>query len=185
MITQRDDEKFKELILYVAERSEGDANFGATKLNKLLFYIDFLAYLYHGKPISGHEYQKLPYGPAPRQLLPIQCEMESNGEIAVRNCDFGGYCQNRILALRPADPNVFSTVEIDLVGKVIQIFWNYSARAISDQSHGLLLYALMDEGETIPYEVALIGKREMTDKEIEIGIALEEEANYWRNRNAA
>jgi hypothetical protein len=39
-----DDEKLRELILYVSTLSKDDDNFGATKLNKLLFYADFLAY---------------------------------------------------------------------------------------------------------------------------------------------
>ena len=33
--------KFRELILNISEQSEGDSTFGAVKLNKLLFYIDF------------------------------------------------------------------------------------------------------------------------------------------------
>jgi hypothetical protein len=36
-----DDEKLRELILYVSTLSENDPNFGAAKLNKLLFYTDF------------------------------------------------------------------------------------------------------------------------------------------------
>ena len=35
-------DKFRELILYIAQESEGDPNFGATKLNKILFFCDFL-----------------------------------------------------------------------------------------------------------------------------------------------
>lgn len=41
---QTDDRKMKELILYLASRSEEDPRFSATKLNKLLFYCDFTAY---------------------------------------------------------------------------------------------------------------------------------------------
>jgi hypothetical protein len=59
-----DREKLRELILHVARRSEGDIAFGVTKLNKLLFFIDFLACLRFGKPITGEEYQKLDNGPA-------------------------------------------------------------------------------------------------------------------------
>ncbi len=53
-----DDIKLRELVLYLATLSEGDATFGKVKLNKLLFYADFNAYLKFGKPITGHEYQK-------------------------------------------------------------------------------------------------------------------------------
>lgn len=50
------DEKLKELILYITIRSEGDRHFDSDKLKKLLFFSDFLAYLYFGEPITGHEY---------------------------------------------------------------------------------------------------------------------------------
>jgi hypothetical protein len=40
-----DGQKFKELILYLSDRSGDDADFGSTKLNKLLFFCDFRAIL--------------------------------------------------------------------------------------------------------------------------------------------
>src|SRR4051794_11181803 len=78
-----DDRKFRELVLYLAERSEGDKHFGATKLNKLLFYADFVYYLYFGNSITGHTYQKLEHGPAPRALKPIVAAMEGDGDAKV------------------------------------------------------------------------------------------------------
>jgi len=49
---KRDDTKLKELILLLARESEGDPHFGATKLNKELFYTDFLAYLNFGQAVT-------------------------------------------------------------------------------------------------------------------------------------
>ena len=66
------DEKLAELMLYISMKSESDETFGATKLNKLLFYADFIAYLKLKKPITGAEYQCIERGPAPRSLLPIR-----------------------------------------------------------------------------------------------------------------
>src|SRR2546425_884388 len=81
---QQGDEKLAEMILHIAQLSEGDEPFGATKLNKILFYCDFLSYLYHGKPITGQEYQKLPNGPAPRRLVPVLQYLESVQDIKQR-----------------------------------------------------------------------------------------------------
>ena len=47
------DAKLRELILYVAERCENDPDFGALKLNKILFNADFIAYALTGKAITG------------------------------------------------------------------------------------------------------------------------------------
>jgi len=44
----QDDEKLRELILYLADNSNGDESFGALNLNKHLFYADFYAYVYLG-----------------------------------------------------------------------------------------------------------------------------------------
>lgn len=53
---QPDDDKFKELILFICERSEGDSPFGAIKLNKLLFFTDFVSYSRFGHAVTWHEY---------------------------------------------------------------------------------------------------------------------------------
>jgi len=66
------EEKLAELILYVCHKSEADERFGATKLNKILFYSDFAAYRQLGQPITGADYQNLEEGPAPRKLPPIR-----------------------------------------------------------------------------------------------------------------
>ncbi len=58
-------DKFSEMIIYISDLSNDDSTFGLTKLNKLLFYSDFVHFAYHGTPISGQKYQKLPHGPAP------------------------------------------------------------------------------------------------------------------------
>ena len=69
-VFKQDIDKFKELILYVCEKSATDPNFGATKLNKILFLSDFWAYAYCGRPITGVEYMKLRFGPAPEGVRP-------------------------------------------------------------------------------------------------------------------
>src|SRR5215467_9574991 len=80
---QPNDEKFKELILYIASHSEDDPAFGATKLNKLLFFADFITYLRLGHPITGQEYQRLENGPAPRRMLPAKAELLLDNDIAI------------------------------------------------------------------------------------------------------
>ena len=51
--------KFTELILLVAERLRSDLSGGATKLNKVLFFAEFIHVRRTGRPISGAEFQKL------------------------------------------------------------------------------------------------------------------------------
>ena len=173
-----DNTKLRELVLYVAVLSEGDPAFGKVKLNKLLFFADFTAYLMFGKPITGHEYQKLQKGPAPRQLLPVIPALEippgDDPDIAVRESTFYGYKQYRPLALRPPNMDIFAFKESELVKELVENFKGKTAMTMSDQSHLFIGWQLAKIGETIPYETALVSFREPNDTEIMAGLELQE-----------
>lgn len=160
--------KFRELILYISEQSEGDRTFGAVKLNKLLFYADFLHYAYYGKSITGQEYFKLPHGPAPRRLLPVTNDMEMCGDITYRNREYYGKKQKRLFAKRDPNLDVFSAKELDLVHRVIESFKHTNARDISSESHEFAGWIFAKEKETIPFAVALVGVRKPTETEIKL-----------------
>jgi hypothetical protein len=151
-----DNGKLKELILFICQRSLGDPRFGATKLNKLLFYTDFFAYLSLGNAITWQPYQKLKNGPAPRRLLPLLEEMRDSGDAAQARHQYFGREQIRTIALRDSDLSKFSAQEIALVTEVIDYFWESNASQMSDFSHEFRGWKLAADGEDIPYEVALI-----------------------------
>jgi hypothetical protein len=156
-----DDDKMRELILLIAQASEGDAPFGATKLNKLLFYIDFQAFVDLGAPITGHEYQRLPNGPAPKQLIPISKRMQANKECAIAERKYFGRTIKRTVALRGPNLEKFTASEVDIAYKTIKRFWGVDAKGVSDHSHRFFGWGLAADNETIPYEAALVnrGKR--------------------------
>ncbi len=152
------DDKFRELLLLIARESEGDDSFGAIKLNKLLFYADFRAYVKFGKSITGQLYQRLTNGPAPRKLLPIRREMIRNRECAIATRDYFGRNQKRVIALREPDLSEFTGDEVSLVQNVIRDFWEKDAKQMSDKSHRFIGWKLAKENETIPYDVALVAR---------------------------
>ena len=53
------DVRLREMILYIARRSEGDKLFDEEKLTNLLFFADLEAYRRLGQTISGQDYLKL------------------------------------------------------------------------------------------------------------------------------
>ncbi len=166
------EKKFRELILLICARSQGDKKFGATKLNKLLFYSDFCAYLSFDKPITGQQYFKLPNGPAPRRLKPIVAKMQEAEELAYQETEFHGHLQKKPIALRQPDVSVFTPQEIDLVHNMIKKYWNYTASEISDKSHLFLGWKVAREQEEIPYSTALVGNRKPTIEEQAYGLEL-------------
>jgi hypothetical protein len=165
--------RFRELIVYVAQLSESDDKFGATKLNKLLFYIDFMAYRHFGKSITTQRYQKLPNGPAPRAVVPILNKLEAEKAVVTQQMQHFNKTQKRTIALRDPDLDVFSPREIDLINFVVRKFANHNATEISDQSHKFAGWILADVGEDIPYEVSLAGHREPSPAEINHAIELQ------------
>lgn len=166
-------EKLRELILHIAKRSEGDVCFGMIKLNKLLFFADFLAYMRLGKPITGEEYQKLDNGPAPRRVKPLLDEMKRGGALGIQHVDFHGFEQQRAIALREPIYGQFSRDEILLVDDLVQRFRNMTAAEISDLSHKFVGWRAVKTGETIPYGLVVIGFRAPTDEEKRYGLDLE------------
>jgi hypothetical protein len=162
-----DHKKLRELILYIAVASEGDETFGSTKLNKLLFFSDFLCYMETGSAITWEEYQKLKNGPAPRALLPVSEEMRQGHELELADRRHYGRLQKRPMALRDPDLSVFTAAEIAVVERVLRRFRDKNASEISATSHQFLEWQLAGEGETIPYISSLFYTRDLTRQETE------------------
>lgn len=154
--TPDDDRRFQELILLVARSCERDRWFGATKLNKLLFWIDFRHYRGHGRSVSGQVYQKLQHGPAPRGLKPAVQDMEDTGLCVWADRDCQGYLQKRLIALREPDVSIFDAEEVQLVHQVIQDLWDLNGSEVSDLSHRFVGWQAAEFGEDIPYGMVFI-----------------------------
>src|ERR1700687_3249069 len=163
------DKRLGELMLYIAAKCESLRSFGAVKLNKILFYSDFLAYERLGKPITGAVYQKLQHGPAPKRLLPVRQKLLKQQDAAMRvESLFVGCAEKRLFALRKPDLTEFSAEEIALVDEVIELCSNLTATEVSAVSHEFAGWKFAAPGEEIPYftihlpdEVEPLSKREL------------------------
>jgi hypothetical protein len=154
--------RLRELILYVSAESQSDPKFGATKLNKILWWSDFLAYGQRGKPITGVEYMRLPQGPVPKRYLPVSEWMQQAGELGISVVPTrGGYTQKRPVALRPANLSVFSAAEIAIVNQVIGMLRSKTAKGVSTLSHGKAWEVATDK-ESIPYEAVFLSDEPIT-----------------------
>ena len=158
-------DKLRELVLYICTASESDEAFGSVKLNKLLFYSDFLSYLENGTPITGQEYFKLEHGPAPRLMRPLIDDMKANEQLAIAERSYYGRQQKKPVALREADLTKFSAQEIAVVDQVLRAFQDHNGKELSELSHNFAGWQLAEEGETIPYSSALLHKGELTAQE--------------------
>ena len=162
--------KFKELMLYFSRRGTDEGLvIGSTKLNKLLFFSDFRAYAELGEPMTGARYQRLSFGPAARELLPMRAQLLSDREVEWG--DRANEDWNDILIAR-SDPDmtIFSVDEQRIADEVFEELRPFNAVAASDYSHlrsdG---WAVREDGEDIPYESAFIVTDPAPTEAIELG----------------
>jgi hypothetical protein len=149
------DDRLKELILYVAEKCQEDPTFGATKLNKILYFSDFMSFILHGEPVTGVEYMRLGQGPVPKRMKPITKQLEAEHRIAIQSRDYFGLEQQRVIPLESANLDVFKPRDIAIVDEVIKLLWGDSAKKVSLMSHGIA-WKMFEDKESIPYEAAYL-----------------------------
>jgi hypothetical protein len=162
-----DERRLAELMLYIGRKCADDPKFGATKLNKILFYSDFLAYANLGDSITGAEYQKLPFGPAPRRIKVVRRNLEQEGALVVRSIQLrGGRAQERIIPKRRPKMNLFTTKEIEVVDEVLNQLRGHDAESISNLSHLEIGWQVARLNETIPYGTIFLSDKALDDEDI-------------------
>lgn len=168
-----DEAKLAEMILYVSKKCADDPCFGATKLNKILYFSDFLHYGDYGKPITGVEYQKLQYGPAPRRLVPVRDRLVENGELGIQPIGLRSGCvQHKPVNLREPDLGLFTGTEIAEVDAVIEALRDHDSDTVSELSHRMVGWQIAEERETIPYSTVFISNPKLSEVEIERGLEI-------------
>lgn len=131
-----DYDKAKELILYFCSQSVNGGGVARTKLNKLLWYADFLHQKHFGRPVTGMPYVRLQYGPVPEcyELLFLTLEAEGLLGITMKEFDDGGTAHYHV-AKRSPDLNVLTPTELQAVSKVTAELAQLNAKSIAERSH--------------------------------------------------
>jgi len=162
-----DERKLGELILYISQKCANDPTFGATKLNKILCYSDFVFYAYNDRGITNVEYQKLPQGPAPRRLIPVRNELIENGDLGMQEIILkSGEIQKRTVNLRSPNLDLFTGSEIAMVDRMIEGMQGVKAEDVSEMSHTLVGWLVADEEDTIPYNTIYFANPPLSGEEI-------------------
>ncbi len=171
------EERLAELILYISQKCASDPKFGATKLNKILYFSDYLAYGTYGRAITGVPYCHREQGPAPERLVPIRRYLESNRALIVQKIPIGnGMEQHRTIALRNPDLRDFSQDDIALIDGIIKYFWDFDASESSELSHQMVGWKATEMDEQIPYRTIFLSDPPLTEREKEYAHTLVERA---------
>ena len=127
-------EKFTEMIVYFSELVQPFK----TKMNKLLFFADFLMFKQSCFSISGVRYQAIDMGPVPINFQSIFEYLANNNEIDVCNIQFPkGYTGEQFKARkdRPFNPKLFSEAELKVLTTIYTKFKSTSTNDIIKLSH--------------------------------------------------
>ena len=170
-----DEEKLRELILYVSQKCADQTGFGSTKLNKILYFADFISYKATGKPITGVEYQRLQWGPAPRRMKPVLDSMKDSGALGMQEDRFSGGGIKKPVNLVDPRLELFSGREISLIDYVIEKFEQFTAAETSLKSHIWGGWKYARDGEIIPYESVFVNNKPLTAEETERGLEIAKE----------
>jgi len=171
--TERGDyAKMRNLILYVLHKSKDDPRCGATKLNKLLFFIEFRYFATYLQTITKYKYRKIDRGPAPRELEFIRGKMIGEGDCKLVETKYHNKNQKRLIPLKPFDKSTLTNEEMKHTDKIIQKYWEYNARTITDEAYKLLGVQVAEKDEIIPPEIIFVTNRPLTQKEIDYGRSL-------------
>ncbi|TVQ06946.1 MAG: DUF4065 domain-containing protein [Bacteroidetes bacterium] len=127
-------EKFTEMVVYFSEKVQPFK----TKMNKLLFYADFLMFKQSCFSISGVRYKAIDMGPVPNNFQSIFEFLANEDEIDIIYSRFPqGYIGEQFKARqeRPFNASLFSESELEVLEKVSTEFKSTSTSDIIDVSH--------------------------------------------------
>jgi Protein of unknown function (DUF4065) len=148
-----DRERFKELVHYVIWAAEKYDGFGATKLNKVLWFAEARAFVLKGKPLAGAEYIREKYGPVPKLGKVIRDELEREGKIRQWNEPAGDMSQWRFEALSAPDVAFLSREDRqDLDWWIKRIALDHSAASIEEDR----CWQMAEIGEALPFTVLMV-----------------------------
>jgi hypothetical protein len=159
--------RLKQLVHYVCDKCKDEPGFGATKLNKILWYVDTFTFLKSGKPLSGDtKYVRRKYGPAPYQILRILRRLENDRSILVKESKYYNQIKTDYVVLEPPDETIFSADEREIIDGIAQAVCRRTAKEISELTHDNVWEAA-EEGEEIPLYAILAKPDKITraDKE--------------------
>lgn len=127
-------EKFTEMVIFFSDILKPYK----TKMNKLLFYADFLNFKESGYSISGMRYHAIPMGPVPNKFQSIYEYMNENNDIAIEYTEFGTDIsgeQFKSKVERPFNSELFSVTELEILESVANRFAFTSTKEIIEISH--------------------------------------------------
>ena len=142
--------KFFNMVLYFCK--DGDFK---TKINKLLFYADFLHFKQYTVSITGARYAHATFGPVPDRYETLLAALIENGSLASEEFTCSEEITGeKLAAMKNPDFTLFSDSEIKILATVREKFRGFTSRRIMEYSHDEAGYKETVPGQFISYRYA-------------------------------
>ena len=151
-VTQKNLDKFKQVLLYVLSEIGGKPNVGETVLHKLLYFIDFDYYEKYEENLMGATYIKNHHGPTSVELGSILKEMQEQGELEAVKSQYFKYLQKKYLPRKRPNLAILSAREIEHIDDVLARLSDKNAAEIENYSHGDIPWKSAQDGKPLSYE---------------------------------
>lgn len=126
-----------------------------TKLNKLLFYADFRHFKEYGLSITGARYAHIPFGPAPDQYAYYLATLLEEGAIKAEEVVYTEEAiGEKFISVKQPDLSLFSDSELKILASVKDDFKKFTAKKVTEFSHGEKGYKETQTGQFISYAYA-------------------------------
>ncbi|MFA6536900.1 MAG: Panacea domain-containing protein [Patescibacteria group bacterium] len=153
-MSQINEKKYQEVILYLAEKLGGEIK-GKKKLAKLLYFVDFDFYEKYEKSLTGDIYKALPMGPFPITMEKILLDLAKQDKIIISNIqERDDYNPTEIYHSTEKLNNNLSVEEKQILDQVILKYGNLSGKQLEDLTHAEAPYIGTEPNAEIAYELA-------------------------------
>ena len=142
-----DEAKYRNLILYLAERVGAWPNVGETVFYKLIYFTETLALSKLGRAIAGEQFYKRQYGPVPVSFLATTRNMIASNELDLVVGRYYTYMQRKYLPR--VNSSGLTEEEKTIIDRVIRLLGNKTATELSDLSHQDMPWIKGTEGKII------------------------------------
>jgi uncharacterized phage-associated protein len=144
-------EKYKNAILFFSENVPA---LGVTKLNKLLYFLDFDHFEKYGDAVTNDVYENKDLGPVPRNVETILEEMQAENLIDIVPEQVIDFVRYHLLAKAKHNMSIFKPSEIEVLCETNEKWSRHTAKEIVMASHGEAPWLATRNGEDIPYPLA-------------------------------
>lgn len=157
--------RLKEAILYVAQKGRPMNFFGRIKLNKIIWRADFRSFYERQQPVTGRSYQKLEWGPALIEMMPVMQDMLRDDLLIEEPQRHGDKIEYRPIAKVHPVLKFFSPNDLEYLDESLRHYWDLTGTEASDESHGLA-WQSRNIGDAIPYEASFFEDKPLSIKSL-------------------